>query len=166
MKSVRLRLITTSACAMMTVLGLGLSAGCSDDTGLEKRYPVSGTVTYKEQPLAKGQISFVPADPSDTRLRPANGTIVNGHYTLTTAAAGDGAFPGKYKVSISSLDIDNTQVIETITKYGGGGRQGEIGKAAAKAKSLIPEKYRSSEMSGLEATVATKPNDIDFTLKD
>jgi hypothetical protein len=167
MKSIlTLRRLTISACATATALGLALIGGCGDDTGLEKRYPVSGKVTYNDQPLQKGNISFIPAEPSDTKLRPANGTIVNGNYTLSTAAAGDGAFPGKYKISITSVDIDNTQVIETIKKYGGGGRQGEIGKAAAKAKSLIPEKYNSSEMSGLTATVEAKPNDINFTLKD
>jgi hypothetical protein len=166
MNTLRLRLMTTSACATLTALAFGLIAGCSDDTGLEKRYPVSGTVTYKDQPLQAGQIAFIPAAPNDTKLRPANGTIVDGRYTLTTAAAGDGAFPGKYKVSVSSLDIDTTQVLETVKKFGGGGRQGDIGKAAAKAKSLIPAKYLSSEQSGLEATVEPKSNQIDFKLTD
>ena len=29
----------------VTAAGLGLIVGCGDDTGLDKRYPVSGTVT-------------------------------------------------------------------------------------------------------------------------
>ena len=165
MNTVRLRLAAITACAATTALGLALIAGCGDDTGLDKRYPVSGTVTYQDKPLEKGEISFIPADPN-SKQRPASGTIVDGRYTLTTAAAGDGAFPGKYKVSIRSQDVDSTKVIETITKYGGGGRQGEIGQAAAKAKNLIPSKYLSSEMSGLEVTVEGKSNTFDFPLKD
>jgi hypothetical protein len=165
MNSFRLRLVKTGACLVMTALEVGLIVGCGDDTGLETRYPVSGTVTYKDQPLEKGQISFIPADPT-SKLRPANGTIVDGRFTLTTASEGDGAFPGKYKVSITSLDIDDSKVIATIQKYGGGGRQGEIGKAAAKAKTLIPAKYQSSEMSGLTATVEAKSNSFKFELTD
>ena len=39
---------------------------CGSDDGLGKRYPVSGTVTYKDQPVPKGSISFVPDDPKTT----------------------------------------------------------------------------------------------------
>jgi hypothetical protein len=164
MSRIRTRYIAASTGAALTAIGLVLIAGCGDDTGLEKRYPVSGTVTYHDEPLKKGQISFIPVDSKDRRA--ASGTIVDGRYTLTTATAGDGALPGKYKVAITSMEIDNTKVIETITKHGGGGRQTEIGQAAAKAKNLIPAKYMSSEMSGLEATVEAKSNTFDFPLKD
>ena len=42
-------------------MALALSAGCGDD-GYGRRYPVSGTVTYKGQPLKQGTITFTPAD--------------------------------------------------------------------------------------------------------
>jgi hypothetical protein len=85
---------------------------------------------------------------------------------LTTAIDGDGALPGKYKVTIKSQDVDNTQVLETVIKQGGGGRQGDIAKAASKAKNLVPAKYQLTDTSGLEATVEAKGNKLDFPLTD
>ena len=164
----RLRPITTAVGLALTAVGLGLIAGCGDDTGIDMRYPVSGTVNYNGKPLEKGQISFIPVDPTG-KQRPANGTIVDGHYTLSTATAGDGAMPGKYKVAIVSIQLrpeDEARIKQTMEKFGGSARQQDTAKAAARAKSLIPAKYESSEMSGLEATVEPKSNTFPFELKD
>ena len=65
--------------------------GCGDDTGLGKRYPVSGTVTYNGTPLEKGQISFIATDKN--KQRDANGFIQAGRYTLTTATPEDAPCP-------------------------------------------------------------------------
>jgi hypothetical protein len=156
--------ITNLTGAILAATGLLLIAGCGDDTGLGRRYPVSGTVTYKNQPVEKGQIAFIPDDPKTQR--PAEGFIENGHYTLTTATAGDGALPGKYKVTIKSQQVDNTQVLETVMKKGGGGRQGDIAKAASQAKNLIPSKYQLTDTSGLEVTVKAESNTFNFPLSD
>jgi hypothetical protein len=147
-----------------TVLGLLATLGCGDDTGLGKRYPVYGMVTYNGKLVEKGQISFIPVDKE--KLRAANGLIEEGGYTLTTATPGDGALPGEYGVTVVSQEVDDTKVIETVTKYGGGGRQADIAKAAAKAKNLIPGKYRLPETSQLKYTVKEESNKIDIDLKD
>src|SRR6476660_5779935 len=94
--------IKSRAGVTATAAGLCLILGCGDDTGLAKRYPVSGTVTYHDAPLEKGQITFIPAD--RTKQREAAGTIEGGRYTLTTGTAGDGALPGEYGVTITSLE--------------------------------------------------------------
>jgi len=146
------------------LLGLLAVFGCGDDTGLGQRYPVYGTVTYKGQPVEKGQISFIPTDASKGRA--ANGFIENGSYKLTTANPGDGALPGEYGVTVTSKAIDDTKIVETITKYGGGGRQTDIGKAAAKAKNLIPGKYQLAETSKLKYTIKEGSNKIDIDLED
>jgi hypothetical protein len=159
-----LRRIAWPIGAAVAAAGLLGIAGCGDDTGLDRRYPVSGTVTYKNQPVPKGRINFIPVDPK--AQRPANGDIENGHYTLTTATPGDGALPGKYQVTIQAQEVDNTQVVDTVKKEGGGGRQGDIAKAASKAKNLIPSKYLLPETSGLEKTVEERSNTIDIPLTD
>ncbi len=41
-------------------VGLTLFSACSDDGFGRQRYSVRGTVTYKGEKLAKGQISFLP----------------------------------------------------------------------------------------------------------
>jgi hypothetical protein len=160
----KIRLRTTSAGIALTAVGLILIAGCGDDTGLGKRYPVTGMVTYKDQPVEKGQISFIPKDAN--AQRPANGFIENGRYTLTTSTPADGALPGEYAVTITALQVDDSKVRETVAKYGGGGRQQEIAEATAKAKPLVPPKYQLPETGKLTATVKAEPNTINFTLTD
>ena len=137
--------------------------GCGDPTGLEKRYPVSGTVTYNGQPVPKGNVYFVPVDPKG---RSASGSIEqDGSYRLTTAAEGDGALPGEYKVAVIAQDIDMTEVLKEAG--GGAGRQSEtFRKATQQAKSLIPKKYSDPETSGLRKTVEARSNTIDIQLTD
>lgn len=60
---------------------------------------VSGSVTFKKQPLDQATIQFVATDPS---LQVARGTLVrNGKYAI---AAAQGLPPGTYKVLISAAD--------------------------------------------------------------
>jgi hypothetical protein len=153
------------------VITLGVAAtvvilGCGDDSGLARRYPVSGTVKYKGEPLKVGQIAFEPASPPMLQGgRHAEGFIENGYYTLTTANEGDGALPGDYNVLIFSSDLNVTTL---IPKEGGPLHQGEVShvKAIKAAKSPIPMKYAKSETSGLKAKVAAKTNRFDFDLAD
>jgi hypothetical protein len=166
MNTLRLRLITIPACAALIAVGLCLLPGCGDDTGLGKRYPVHGTVTYKDSPVEAGRISFIPVDSKNADQRAAAGEITKGSFSLTTAIAGDGALPGDYFVTIASKLVDDSQVKETIQKYGGGGRQQDVAKAAANAKDLIPGKYQLAETSKLKVTVKASSNNFDFPLTD
>lgn len=138
--------------------------GCGDDTGLGKRYPVSGKITFKGEPLEKGRIDFIPNDLQNGR--PATGTIEDGVFRLTTLTPNDGALPGDYKVTVSALSVDNTAVEKTIMEQGGGGRQHEIAMATQKGKSLVPAKYSLADTSGLTATVGERSNSFTFDLKE
>jgi hypothetical protein len=150
--------------------------GCSGDD-LDKRYPVSGKVSYKGTPVAKGVINFVPADTKGAG-RGAQGQIENGSYTLTTQSPGDGAFPGEYKVTVSSYEADEAAMkAETeklakdkgVEKFAGGAMipQEIAGKAAKQAKRLTPQKYETlSGENTLKATVAATSNEFNFDLKD
>jgi hypothetical protein len=146
--------------------GMGLALlvlGCGDDTGLAKRYPVSGTVTYNGAPVAKGTINFVVV--SDTG-RAATGAIENGRYALTTATQGDGALPGSYKVTVISQDIDTAAL--TAESKGGQFHHGspEFIKATKNAKNLVPPKYKLADTSDLKAEVKAETNTLNFDLKD
>ena len=60
--------------------------------------PVKGKVTYKGRPLAKGVVTFEPRNSGRT----ATGAIgPDGAFELTTLQKGDGATPGKHRVSVS-----------------------------------------------------------------
>jgi hypothetical protein len=147
-----------STCAVLAVLG------CGED-GLGKRYPVSGTVTYKGQPLAKGSISFF-ASGAGAETRGAAGTIADGKYTLSTQSENDGAFPGDYVIGITAREADMSEAKANAAKHGGSARQDDVSKAYATAKSLVPKKYEVPEQSGLKAKVEAKSNTINFDLVD
>jgi hypothetical protein len=144
----------------LTAVGLLLVAGCSDD-GMDKRYPVSGTVTYHEKPLEKGQITFTPEAPAG---QTASGDIEKGYYRLTTLTNGDGALPGKYRVTITAKEVDYSGLIEQ--SKGGIPHQRDVMKVNQQAKRLIPAKYEQAQTSGLEKEVKEQSNTFDFNLVD
>jgi hypothetical protein len=153
-----------SGMATLAGLSLVLVLGCGDDE-FEKRYPVSGTVKYKGEPLSIGRINFIPA-PENKTGRPAYGDIENGAYTLTTVANNDGAFPGAYNVTVDAREVDMSKVHAVQEKQGGAGRQDDVIKATRKAKKLIPDKYRAEATSGLKAQVKAEKNVLDFDLPE
>jgi hypothetical protein len=141
--------------------GLVSPIGCGPNDGLGKRFPVSGKVTYKGQPLTSGTINFLPEDPNTGR--PAVGEIQpDGSFQLTTQTPGDGAMGGKYKVSISAYEVDKSQGASPPQ----GGVADQVAVARAQRKSLIPEKYSATDVSGLAATVGPGSTSFQFDLKD
>jgi hypothetical protein len=155
---IRGALFLGSACGLLAVFG------CGDD-GLGRRYRVSGTVTYKGQPVPKGSISFYPSG-GGTETRGAAGVITDGKYTMSTQGENDGVFPGDYLVAITARDVDMSTAQEHVAKHGGSARQDDVSKAYATAKSLIPKKYEVPEQSKLTAKVEAKSNTFDFPLTD
>lgn len=140
-----------------------LALGCSDGTGLAKRYKVSGTVKYKGEPVKQGSITFSPVDAQNGR--PATGTITDGSYYLTTAVDGDGALPGDYRVSIISTEVD-LSAASANAQAGGSMRQDDVAKANLNAKKLVPAKYGIPDTSGLTFKVEARSNTANFDLTD
>lgn len=154
---------------ILAVVGILASLGCSDD-GLGKRYPVSGNVTYKGKPLAKGTITFVPSAPEG---RGANGDITAGTFSLTTQTPDDGAFPGSYKVLVTDKQANMSKVDEDSKKFAAKSGQmatqpdpASIARAYKSAKNTVPSKYSSSATSPLSAEVKAESNAFDFPLED
>jgi len=148
----------------LCTLALLVVVGCSsDDTGLGRRYPVSGTVKYKGEPVPHGSVTFEPAGKDG---RHATGTIENGAYKLSTSGSeGEGALPGDYKVVIIATTVDMTELAK---QSGGLVHQGgpEFQKIVKNAKDLVPKKYSRSESSPLTAKVKEESNKLDFDLTD
>ena len=143
-------------------MGIFALLGCGDDTGLSRRYSVTGKVTYKGQPVEKGLISFIP---TTLEGRPAAGQIENGSYALTTLSPNDGAIPAKYKVTVMSKEIDTTEM-KAIAKGGQFHHDASFAKAVKTAKALVPSKYALADTSGLEREVKAQSNSFDFELTD
>ena len=144
--------------------------GCGGDE-LGTRYPVSGKVTYKGAPVAKGTISFVP---EEAEGRGASGTIENGSYSLTTHTPGDGAFPGKYTVTVDTREIDEAAQKAATEKFAKEKKieglmevpQDVRAKLSQQAKASTPAKYLSTSTSDLKTTVEAHSNSLDFDLRD
>jgi hypothetical protein len=146
--------------AILAALGLLAILGCGDD-GLAKRYAVSGRVTFKGTPVSSGTITFVPEDSKAGRT--ATAVITDGSYKLTTLTPGDGAFPGKYQVSVVARDADTSEVAKAPNSLR---RIKQIAAANLKARSILPEKYATPSTSGLTREVLAQSNQIDFELTD
>jgi hypothetical protein len=155
-----------SLSVVMAFAGLLSLSGCSDD-GLAKRYPVSGKVTYKGQPLEKGMVSFIPDAPDG---RSATGTIENGAFTMTTQETNDGVFPGKYSVTIASRTPDLVSAAAKAKAKKSTSAfipQDFVAEANRNAKNTLPEKYSvpaTTPLKGVE--VKAESNTFTWDLVD
>lgn len=113
---------------------------------------VSGTVTFKGEPLANAKVLFISASG-----RPAQGeSDAAGKFTLTTDKPGDGAVIGDHVIVVTKLGppagMSESEFQEKLKTAGPGN--------AVQAKSVIPEKYTMSSTSPLKCSVppAGNPN--------
>ena len=123
--------------------------GCSGSGQFPETVPVSGTVTYKGNPVPGIMITFLDADRDGSR--PASGiTDQSGHYRLTTFKANDGAIPGEKKVQINVVPPGDA---DSPVKF-------------ADPTVQIPKRYSNSEASGLTATVENQNTVVDLDLRE
>jgi hypothetical protein len=109
---------------------------------------VSGRVTYKGNPVSKGNVAFIP---TDVARPPSSGTInADGTYSLATADGRSGAQLGEYKVAVTGTDDPNQ----------------DIPGMPLSTKSQIPKKYADADKSDLKATVKSGSNTHNIELVD
>ena len=129
---------------LAAVCSLGLT-GCGDSG--PRVVPVKGTVTFKNQPIGKINVMFVPADLKG--LIAEGTTDESGKFELQTRTPGDGAMMGSYKVSFKYV----SDVIPDMPGFTGGVKP---------EPSPIPAKYADENKSGFTATVDTDASKNDF----
>ncbi|OWK34602.1 hypothetical protein FRUB_10573 [Fimbriiglobus ruber] len=118
-------------------------AGC--DSG-GKLKPVSGTVTYKGEPLDTGSVTFLYTD----QPGPAGGAVItNGKFKIASPA---GLEPGKYRVQISSPKGVGQRTPEQIAAG-----------ASAPAKERIPPSYNTESKVTVDVT-ASGPNEFSWAI--
>ena len=157
--------MTRSATVRYLVLfaSAAVLSGCGGDPSKPKLGRVSGTVTYNGKPVTRGVVSFVPiGGPGATTGQSAAGEINSGgSYTLTTFDPGDGAVLGEHNVLVQSRE-------ENPALEGKGmpipDAKGQVN--IPQAKSLVPEKYATTEKSPLKFTVKEGSNVINIELTD
>jgi hypothetical protein len=151
------------AVAVLAVCGLGLlPAGCGSRKDRPVLARVSGTVTYNGKPLPKATVVFYPEQQG---IRSAMGaTDEQGGFTLWTYDPGDGAPVGKHKVTVTLRGPPEKAELHPSVKGKGFG-EAYYDQVAATGKPLIPEKYFTTQTSGLIADVqAGRQNTFDFAL--
>ncbi len=118
-------------------LALAILSGCSD-SGPERAetVPVTGVLTIGGKAIEGATVTF-----HHKEQRESTGTTdKDGKFTLTTYDTGDGAIPGHHQITITFTPQTETSDLDALAKE------------QAKAK-LIPQKYNSTETSGLEKEV-------------
>lgn len=130
--------------ALVLLAALALTVGCGKSE--PKRYPVAGTVKYKDKLIPVGSVTFIPEGGDATM---GGAPIKDGKYDMPAVA---GLRAGKYKVAISYPDPKGTPAA------------GDAPGASLDAKNLLPAKY--NEQTELRAEVVPdKSNEFNFDLK-
>lgn len=120
------------------------AAGCGSGN---KLVGVSGTVTYKGEPLDSGTVTFLTIDPPG----PVAGALVtNGTFKID---ADRGLEPGKYRVQISSPKGPGERTPEQIAAG-----------ASVPAKERIPAKYNAASQLTVEVT-RSGPNEFTWAIE-
>lgn len=131
------RVANFASLAIWLGLGLIIVPGCGSPGPV--MVPVKGTVTYKSVPLTSGVVRFNPVDPKQKDVRAAEGKIgADGAFSLSTFQPGDGALPGDYNVTVTSLPADPNALAKDRAKD---------------LQSVVPEKFADPKTSGLKASV-------------
>ena len=138
-----------------------LLVGCSGSNGDDNRpsrVPVTGSITYKGQPVEGAQVVFSPKSPDGTAA--AGTTDESGRFELTTFTDNDGAIPGSYNVTVSKHEARPPAPEFDDASYD------PDAKPLPPAKSLLPVKYKDPGKSALTADVAEGQAEFQFDLQD
>lgn len=137
-------------CRVGSGLALVLVLGCSRSG--ESMAHVTGTVTFRGEPVEGANVAFFPE-----QGRPATGrTDSAGRFTLSTLDRGDGALLGRHTVAISDAQDELPPIP--------GSPEAE---SWAPPESRFPARYEDPATSGLTATVEPGGNnDFVFEMTD
>jgi hypothetical protein len=135
---------------------IGLSSGCGDGSRVGPTFPVSGQITFMNEPLvAKNTIVLLKPDASKGNTSPfePTGTVdESGTYVLRTEGK-MGAPPGWYKVVVVSRD--DAPVVHPKAQQ----------NHRPVSKSLVPAKYGQEKSTDLVIEVVENPSPGAYDLK-
>jgi hypothetical protein len=142
-----------------------LFGGCQKSSTRPKTVPVDVTVSYRDKLVSGATVVFVPNDGP----RGAVGrTDAQGRAKLMTFVAGDGAMPGRYRVTIDKLLDEAGPAGKTQEEYEAfwkAQKNGPAGQPPLKCE--LPWKYGQIEKTELTAEVSEEgKNSLRFDLVD
>ena len=137
----------------LQVVLIALVVGCGPPpVELEKTVPASGVLTYKGRPLQHHTVVFFP----DDQRRPAMGRAdAEGKFTMGTNKPGDGAPPGKHKITVFYVSPEANVITAPGTTA-----------PSTPPKVVSPSKYADAETTNLTIEIpATGATDLKIDLK-
>ena len=85
-----------------------IAAGCGGGISAPSTTPVRGQVLFKSKPAAGVRVTFHPQfNMGSVKFTPSAETGNDGRFALSTAAAGDGAPPGEYAVTLALPRVES-----------------------------------------------------------
>jgi hypothetical protein len=132
----------TRWCVLAWLTLVGLATGCSTHEA-----QVSGTVSYKGQPLDHGTVRF---EPTGGGAPAYSDVATDGSYELRTGRE-TGLKPGEYRATVVALE-------ENLDWAGPG--------PPPPGKAITPLWYQNLDTSGLQYTVEPGSNEFDIELND
>lgn len=157
--------MTVSRMLSLTLGLLFITLGCSEPDNNPPTFNVTGTVTYKNKPVADATVVLVAAT-ADGKGAVGN-TDADGNYSVATFKEGDGAIAGEYNVKVFKYEMvaeppnDGDDIMteeEEEEIYSGVEEVEESGN-------LLPSKYEDPYKSGFTVKVVDAPVVLDLDLK-
>jgi hypothetical protein len=151
--------------ALLSVVLAGFT-GCSGSSEHPPTYPVSGTVTWKGQPLEGATLVFIPSDEKGESA--AAKSDAQGKFEVTTFKQGDGARPGEYRVRVSKYEeVKRDPKAKNLTyeEEQAAPDFDPTARPTPPPKNLLPKKYESESSSGITHTVTESPTTLNITIE-
>ena len=155
--------------AVAVVCTLLVFCGCGGSSSVGV-VAATGTVTLDGKPLDGATVAFVP---DSDGARSASGlTDASGNFRLTTVEPGDGATPGKYKVTVSKLVADSQpaampktqeEAMKELSQKARSGSAAFMPTGPKPVKETLPSRYSNPTTSGLQQEVKSS-GENKFTL--
>jgi hypothetical protein len=135
-----------------------LTAGGCRRNGRVDVSPVRGKVVYKGQGVSNTTVIFHPVSPgSETvgKMRPFAYGQPDGQFEIKTYVEGDGAPPGKYRVSIIA-PINGQGVSKKDRPV-----EAQVSAPVVGVPPEIAKKYANVDTSGIEVTIRSGENNLE-----
>lgn len=139
--------------------------GCSKQDGKLPVYPVTGTVTYQNNPVEGATVIF--SIPGNKQAKAATGlTDSQGRFTLSTYSNGDGAAAGEHQVTVTKYTGGGGESNESLTMEQAAKQAEKKDSSQPASKSELPLKYSEASTSELKFTVSESgENHFEIKLK-
>ncbi|MCY2986765.1 MAG: hypothetical protein NTY19_02740 [Planctomycetota bacterium] len=146
--------------ALLVLLAVSFGCGRSDRPALGK---VSGTVTYKGQPVKSGNLVFEVGG-----ARPANAKIVDGKITeVSTFNSNDGVPVGSARIAVFATESGGASTPAAPAANDPGTYQVPAANYMdVGARRLIPDRYNNPATSGLIWEIKQGENTVTLQLVD